>query len=316
MFSPCSIRIVFWIGPKAEGYVMRLVWTIMFALASSAAFAASPEDDYIAARDKAISAVAALESSNAPVETLDAADAKARSDLERRLSTLLGPLAVADFPATGTINLESLSASDIGFAMLDGLRYAKSDDGPSLVATTRGLLEHWLQSRAAETDPGLKLPTGIDEALKLDAFYTQAINSDAAFLGTLDFPLKKPEGADIAIARLGGWTQDVGPIYDQQVIVTLVKGKSVMIATAPATPPVPKIPACEALWASADAAAQKLASQASEQKDEKAYDAANAAWEKGDGDYRACMGEHLPSDPAFPALLSQAQQLADHMAGK
>jgi hypothetical protein len=317
-FSTCSLRIVFWMGPKAGGYVMRLVWMILFALASGVAFAASPEDDYIAARDKAISAIAALESSNAPVETLDAAGAKALADLERRLSALLGPLAVSGFPAAGTINLESLSESDIGYGMLDGLRYAKSDDGPSLVATTRGLVERWLQSRAAETDASLKLPTGIDEALKLDAFYTQAINSDAAFTGTLDFPMKKPEGADMAIARLGGWTQDVGPIYDQQVIVTIVRGKSVMIASAPAAPPVPRIAACEALWTSADAAAQKFqeAYQASDLKDEKAFDAANAAWEKGDGDYRKCMGEHLPSDPVFPALLGQAQELADHMAGK
>lgn len=295
---------------------MRLVWTVMFALASGAAFAASPEDDYIAARDKAIAAIAALNNENAPVETLDAADAKARSDLEGRLSTLLGPLAVADFPPTGTINLESLSDADVGYGMLDGLRYAKSDDGPSLVATTRGLLERWLQSRAADTDAGLRLPTGIDEALKLDAFYTQAITSDAAFSGTLDFPLKKPAGADIAIARLGGWTQDVGPIYEQQVVVTLVKGNSVMIASAPANPAVPRIDACDALWTSANDAAQKLAAQASEQNDEKAYDTANAAWEKGDGDYRACMAQHLPSDPAFPALVAQAQQLADHMAGK
>lgn len=304
------------VQPKREGYIMRLVWTVMFALASSAAFAASPEDDYIAARDKAIAAIAALNTANAPVETLDAADAKARSDLEGRLSTLLGPLAVADFPATGTINLESLSDADVGYGMLDGLRYAKSDDGPSLVATTRALLERWLQSRAADTDTGLRLPTGVDEALKLDAFYTQAINSDAAFSGTLDFPLKKPEGADIAIARLGGWTQDVGPIYEQQVVVTLVKGNSVMIASAPATPAVPRIAACDALWTSANDAAQKLAAQASEQNDEKAYDTANATWEKGDGDYRACMSQRLPGDPAFPALVAQAQQLADHMAGK
>ncbi|MGX7873814.1 hypothetical protein ACVDG5_014605 [Mesorhizobium sp. ORM6] len=219
---------------------MRLVWTVMFALASGAAFAASPEDDYIAARDKAIAAIAALNTANAPVETLDAADAKARTDLEGRLSTLLGPLAVKDFPPNGTINLESLSDSDVGYGMLDGLRYANSDEGPSLVATTRGLLDRWLKARSAETDPGLKLPTSVDEALKLDAFYTQAINSDAAFMGTLDFPLKKPEGADVAMARLGGWTQDVGPIQEQQVVVTLVKGNSVMIASAPATPLFPR----------------------------------------------------------------------------
>lgn len=287
-------------------------------LAGGAALAASPEDDYIAARDKAISDIAAQESANAAVETLDAQNTKAMADLQTRLSALLGPLAVKDFPAAGTINLQSLSDSDIGFGMLDGLRYTTSDNGPSLVATTRGLAERWLKSRADETDENLRLPAGIDAALKLDAFYTQAIGADAAFVSTLDFPLKKPEGADMAFARLGGWTQDVGPIYDQQVIVTLVKGDRVLIAEAPAAPPVPKIAACDALWTAADAAAQKFqeAYQASELKDEKAYDAANAAWEKGDGDYRTCMGEHLPGDPAFPALLAHAQELADHMAGK
>lgn len=297
---------------------MRLIWTLLFALAGSVTFAASPEDDYIAARDKAISDIAAQESSNAAVEALDAANEKARADLEKRLSALLGPLSVKDFPATGTINLESLSASDIGFGMLDGLRYAKSDEGPSIVATTRGLAERWLQSKADEDDESLKLPTNLGEALKLDGFYAQAIGSDAAFVKTLDFALKKPEGADIAVARLGGWTQDVGPIYDQQVVVAVVKGDRVLIAEAPAAPAVPKIAACEALWTAADATAQKFQQeyQGSDLKDQQAYDSANAAWEKGDGDYRACMGERLPDDPTFPALLAQAQELADHIAGK
>ncbi|QKC99576.1 hypothetical protein [Mesorhizobium sp. NZP2298] len=294
---------------------MRLVWTVMFALASSAAFAASPEDDYIAARDKAIAEIAAMESTNTAVETLDAANEKARADLETRLTALLGPFTVKDFPAAGTINIESLSSSDVGFGMLDGLRHG-TEDGPSIVASTRGLVERWLKSRAAETDADLKLPTSFDAALKLDAFYTQAIGSDAAFTGTLDFALKRPDGADMAIARLGGWAQDIGPSYDQEVIVTVVKGNSVLIAEAPATPPVPKIAACDAVWTAADAAAQKLAKQATDDSDENTSDAANAAWTKGDNDFRACMGKNLPADAAFPALLAQAQTLADHMAGK
>ncbi|RUW95230.1 hypothetical protein EOA30_32570 [Mesorhizobium sp. M8A.F.Ca.ET.059.01.1.1] len=294
---------------------MRLVWTLVLALASGAAYAASPEDDYIAARDKAISAIAAMESANAPVETLDAANDKARADLEQRLSTLLGPFTVKGFPAAGTINIESLSSSDVGFGMLDGLRHG-TEDGPSIVASTRGLVERWLQSRAAETDADLKLPTSFDAALKLDAFYTQAIGSDAAFTGTLDFKLKTPEGADMAIARLGGWAQDVGPNYDQEVVVTLVKGNSVMIAEAPATPPVPKIAACDAVWTAADAAAQKLVKQAAGDSDENTSEAADAAWAKGDSDFRACMGKSLPDNPVFPALLAQAQALADHMAAK
>ncbi|MBZ9742078.1 MULTISPECIES: hypothetical protein [unclassified Mesorhizobium] len=292
---------------------MRLVWTLAFALASGAACAASPEDEYIAARDKAISAIAAMESANAPVETLDAANEKARADLEQRLSALLGPFTVKGFPAAGTINIESLSSSDVGFGMLDGLRHG-TEDGPSIVASTRGLVERWLQSRAAETDADLKLPTSFDAALKLDAFYTQAIGSDAAFTGTLDFKLKTPDGADMTIARLGGWAQDVGPNYDQEIVVTLVKGDSVMIAEAPAT--VPKIAACDAVWTAADAAAQKLVKQATDDSEDNTSDAADAAWAKGDSDFRACMAKTLPDTPVFPALLTQAQALADKMAGK
>lgn len=294
---------------------MRLVWTVMFALASTTAFAAAPEDDYIAARDKAIAAIAAMDSASTPVETIDAANEKARADLETRLNALLGPFTVKDFPAAGTINLESLSSSDVGFGMLDGLRHG-TDEGPSIVASTRGLVERWLQARAAEADADLKLPASFDAALKLDSFYTQAIGSDAAFTDTLHFAVKKPEGADIAIARLGGWAQDVGPNYDQRVVVTVVKGNSVLIAEASATPPIPKIAACDAVWTAADTAAQKLAKQATDDSDEGTSDAANAAWEKGDNDFRACMGKNLPAEAAYPALLAQAQALADTMAGK
>ncbi|MBN9217707.1 MAG: hypothetical protein J0I79_07120 [Mesorhizobium sp.] len=294
---------------------MRLVWTLLFALASGTALAASPEDDYIAARDKAIASIAAMESANNPVETLDAANEKARADLEKRLSDLLGPFTVKGFPAAGTINIESLSSSDVGFGMLDGLRHG-TDDGPSIVASTRGLVDRWLKSRAAETDADLKLPTSFDAALKLDAFYTQAIGSDAAFTATLDFPLKKPEGADMAIARLGGWAQDIGPNYDQEVVVTVVKGNSVLIAEAPASPAIPKIAACDAVWTAADTAAQKLTKQATDESDEGGSDAANAAWAKGDNDFRACMGKKLPGSSEYSALLTQAQTLADQMAGK
>ncbi|RUU67484.1 hypothetical protein EOD04_16020, partial [Mesorhizobium sp. M2C.T.Ca.TU.009.01.2.1] len=110
---------------------MRLVLTLLFALAGGTALAASPEDDYIAARDKAIADITAQESANTAIETIDAQNEKALADLQQRLAAILGPLSVKGFPATGTNNIESLNASDIGYGMLDGLRYAQSDDGPS-----------------------------------------------------------------------------------------------------------------------------------------------------------------------------------------
>lgn len=296
---------------------MRLALALLFTLSAGVAFA-SPEDDYIAARDKAIADITTQANANTAIETIDAQNEKALADLQQRLATILGPLAVKGFPATGTMNIESLNSSDIGYGMLDGLRYAQSEDGPAMVASTRGLTERWLKSRSAEAEADFKLPTAIGDALKLDNFYTQAIGSDAAFSGTLDFALKKPDGSDALVARLGGWTQDVGPIYDQHVVVAVVKGDRVLIAEASAAPAVPKIAACDSIWAAADAAAQKLqqTDQGSDQDDSSATDAANAAWEKGDADYRACMAQRLPGDPSFPALLKQAQDLADSMSGK
>ncbi|TPN76027.1 hypothetical protein FJ988_28935 [Mesorhizobium sp. CU3] len=297
---------------------MRLVLTLLLTLSAGAAYAASPEDDYVATRDKAIADITAQESANTAIETIDAQNEKALADLQQRLSAILGPLSVKGFPTTGTNNIESLNSSDIGYGMLDGLRYAQSEDGPSIVASTRGLTERWLKSKSDETEADFKLPAAIGDALKLDNFYTQAIGSDAAFSGTLDFQVTKPAGADVAVARLGGWTQDVGPIYDQHVVVAVVKGDRVLIAEAPAAPAVPKIAACDSIWAAADAAAQKTqqADQGADQDDSSGTDAANALWEKGDADYRACMAQRLPGDPAFAGLLKQAQDLADAMAGK
>jgi hypothetical protein len=72
---------------------MKLALALLFTLSASAAFA-SPEDDYIAARDKAIADITAQESANTAIETIDAQNEKALADLQQRLATILGPLAV------------------------------------------------------------------------------------------------------------------------------------------------------------------------------------------------------------------------------
>ncbi|RFB75630.1 hypothetical protein [Methylovirgula sp. 4M-Z18] len=293
---------------------MRLLWTILLALASSAALAASPQDDYIAARDKAIAAIEQLQKSHANQEAVDAADTKALADLRNRLATIVAPFAVAGFPDAGEMNLQTLNPDpgEQGFGMLDGLRHAQSEGRASIVATTRGLVERWLKSKAKA------LPSNLDQALKLDDFYTSAMSSDATFSGTLDFPLKMPDGADIAIARLGVWAQDIGPWREYELVVTIAKGDSVLIADVPATSSVSKIATCEAIWTSAAATAEKLnkVHVASNIQNKQASEAAEAAENKGDRDYRKCMGEHLPHESVFSALLKQAQDLADLLVAK
>ena len=297
---------------------MRLIGIFLFALISHTAFAASPEDDYIGARDKAFATIAKLVSKHADDKAVEAANTKALADLQGRLTTLLGPFKVAGFPAAGKISLESLNKSDEGIDKLDGLAYTQGDNGPTIVATTRGLLERWLKTKANQKDANVRLPAITDQAVKRDDFYTSAFENDATFAGTADLPLKQPEGADLAFARLGGWGQDIGPNPDQAIVIVLVKGNSVMIADAPAQAKIPDIAACKDVWAAATAAADKFFKiyQDSKLKNEKAFNDKTAAEEKGDRDYRACMSAHLPSDPVFPALVKQAQDLVDNMAGK
>jgi len=70
---------------------MRMASRILFCLClvASAARAASPEDAYLAARDKHISRIKAMEKAKASVEKADAEQNKAREDLETKLRGLL-----------------------------------------------------------------------------------------------------------------------------------------------------------------------------------------------------------------------------------
>src|SRR5689334_22445889 len=108
-----------------------------FLWLTPAAHAATAEDAYIAARDAAIAKIKALEAKS--VETSDKAQELARADLEKRLQEIVGDLDVEGFQHKGALNLESLSRNDVGFGMLDGLRFIAGDSGPQIVVTTDGL---------------------------------------------------------------------------------------------------------------------------------------------------------------------------------
>jgi hypothetical protein len=180
------------------------------------------------------------------------------------------------------------------------------------------LTERWQRDSSANTDVSYRLPARIDKALALDKFYAQAIGSDVRFVKTLDLALQKTAGADLTFARLGGWTQDEGPIYKQRVLVAVLKGQRLLIADVPATPAVPKIAACETLWTQAEAASQAARNKAEQRaRPSKApadFSAAYALSRKGEADHLACMRQRLRGDPAFAALQAQAQTLAGQMA--
>lgn len=294
--------------------VLCALLTLFFV--PSPATAGSPEEDYIAARDAAIASIKKIEAKN-PDADVSKTDRKALADLEKRLQAIIGPLAVKPYPAKGKIAIETLSDNEVGGGGLDALRFGKDGDGPNVYVTTEGLLAKWIAKPADWWTTKGKTPPSTDGALANAEFYTFAIGEDAAFSQMADLPIEKPAGTDAALAKLGGWAQDIGPNPNQSIIVALRKGGKVYIASQ-AAKKYKGIPACETVWKEAGRKADALFKkyQDSDAKDEKIFNAYTAEQEKGDKDYRACYAGRLPKEAFFPALLKEAQEIADRFGGQ
>ncbi len=286
-------------------------------LFAAGAAAATPEEAYIAARDQYVQQIKALEEKKNGEATAEREQKKALADLEKRLQGIIGELNVKGYPAKGKIMAESLSENDIGYGLLDSLRFAETDDGPQVVVSTDGLLAQWLRKQAEWWKKQSKSPPDASNALTSDEFYSEAVGSDAAFTKTADIPIEKPEGAEFAFAMLGGWAQDVGPNPRQEIVVALRKGGKLYLASQRATK-IEKVPACEAIWKDAENKANKIFEQGNGGGPDDAKDA-DVAWAiqtKGDADYRACLAARAPKEAFFTALTREAQAIADRFAGK
>jgi hypothetical protein len=284
-------------------------------LGAALAFAGTPEEDYLAARDAAAAKIKKIEAKKPDADT-SKIDRQALADLDKRLQAIVGALSARPYPAKGKITLDTLSENDVGAGALDGLRFAKDDNGEQAIVTTDGLLTKWLSKPEEWWTKKRKTPFSIDEALAQDEFYTYAVGPDAAFTKTADLPIKAPEGATFAIAMLGGFAQDIGPNPEQQIVLALRKSGKVYIAAEAAKKAKP-IPACDAVWKEAEKKADELFKKyrASNLKDEKSFDDSTALQEKGDRDYRACYAERAPREAFFADLTKEAQEIADRFKG-
>ena len=194
--------------------------------------------------------------------------------------------------------------------------HSAGDDGPQVIVTTRGLVDRWLSVRSTEKDADGRLPADLEAALREDGFYTFAVSEDAAFGKTAELTIAKPAGADLVVAALGGFAQDIGPNPRQEIVVTLQKGGRVYIANQVAKTAIGKIDACEAIWTAANKASEDLwkAYEKAGSKDEKLLDQRSKAEDDGDKAYRACLVAKTPQEAYYPALVKEAQEVADRLA--
>src|SRR5438105_9188270 len=158
---------------------MKLLILAAALLSPAIALAASPEDAYVAARDAAIAAFQKTADTKA-VDARNKKHDKTLKELEQKLKAIVGPFAMKGFPAQGKINLDTLFSEDEGFGMLDGIVYGETESAKSVVVTTDGLLQKWLDGRQGKDST--KLPVDPAAAVQTEDFYGAAISTDAAVI--------------------------------------------------------------------------------------------------------------------------------------
>jgi hypothetical protein len=288
---------------------MKAILVALLLIFPGSVYAASPEDNYIAARDKY---VAKLKTDGEVDEKTAKQEEAARADLEARLRTILGRVTVEGVPADGKLNLETLLEGSLGFGQIDGLSHQAADDAPRLIATTPSLAKRWLVAHAKWGDSN-NVPQDLQAALRSEPFYTQAMSQDAAVFHFATIPVTKPASTSFVNAMLIARRQDIGLTTPDELVVAVVRADRVFIWSVPTQAKVTVNPACEALWNAAVARGDKAyeAYQKSDPKNEKLFEEQTRILQEGDDAFRRCFGERAAREPFFGALVKQAQELVD-----
>ena len=203
-----------------------LFLTLFVCLSASAA---SPEEEYLAAR-------------NGFIEKFEEAkEREALAQLEKQMQAIVGPVNIAGFPSQGKINLETLQKdADMGFGQVDGLRF--QGEREALFVTTRNVLKLYI---AGEPKPTADLPAPDLAVLSADAkFNAEVFAQDSTVTSYVNLPVKSADGTSFAEAFLGITAQDTGPFVPTTVFVLASKGDRIFLVRAATATKLPQIAKC------------------------------------------------------------------------
>jgi hypothetical protein len=295
---------------------MKYALAIALTLLGSTAFAATPEENYIAARDAFIAKFNPPGDPVAPSDATSKEEERARVDLLKQMRGLIGPLNVKGFSGEAAYNVGSLFKGDIESGILDGLLFTK-DKEVRLVVTTMGLTDRWIKSPDGLAAEGDAVPKDVRTALKQDAFYTRATSADAAVGNFGELPVTKPAGADFVFAMLAARRQDFFPTPASEMLIGAIVPPRVYILSAPITK-IRMMAPCEKLFKDAVVKAEKMyeAIEKSPNQQGGVVDDVDRMREQGDEAMRKCFAQRVKSDPAFAKVTKQAQEFVDALAGK
>ena len=290
-------------------------------LSSAHAAPASPEDHYIATRDAAIAKIDKLYKAKKD-DDASKAEKAAEVELNAQMTKILAEPNRKGF-GPPKLNLDAFTSGDQGYGMLDGLRYDSlvgengekaGENGAGgkyvepkshFIVTTQPLLERWLRGHKEWWGKDKNnVAQQVGAALKQEDFYTQAISTDAAVINFSELPIALPAGATLAVAILGGRTQDTMPDEADEVFVSALANGKAYVAYGSIKPKM-KIPACIAIRADYSKKVEKAANEKRED-----------IRQQGEGAYKKCFTQRAAQQPSFAEATRQAQALLAEAIGK
>lgn len=286
---------------------------LLFALllhTAVCADAATPLEDYFAARNRALAALADNHHYTAANDVIETA---ALGDLERRLQQIVGPIGIPGFPDVGKSNLETLSPG-LGLGKLDGLR-AEAADGTTVRVTTLPLLNAWLADHRDEWQTRPRM-SEMAAAFRSGDFYTFAIRGDAHADIYTELTLTARPGDEDVTALLVLYAQDdSGPYFPEDLMVALVREGRAIILDEPVK--IAAIPECRANWERENATAAAVLASSKTVPVEKDVFQRNLRLEVAATEHFVrCFRGRFKSTPDYAATLKEAQALLDRASNR
>jgi hypothetical protein len=296
---------------------VKFLWIGFLALLPTMAMAASPEQAYLAARDAQIRRLTALSKPNPSSDKVLKEHERAVAELGNQLKRLIGPLALAlpGLPADGKPNNDTLTKGDLGFGMLDGLRYGAEDEASQVVVTTERLFKVWLREHRKWWRDN-NIPQDPASALRHVSFYTQAVSSGAAVSKYAELPIKKPAAASFAFAMLGTSAQDVGPWEPEELRAAVLQGGKLYVVRVKAIAKIGPFPRCQAVWDETMKKSQAEFERHQANQNSSKPSRQMSIEDEGYAAFRRCFAERAPREKGFADLVRQAQDIADRLPAK
>lgn len=291
--------------------VRRILCAAVLAAAVPLTAAAAPVDDYLAARDTAVSAaVAAAKAGKGGDDAVAKAEQSARKDLGKRMAALVGPLKFKGLGAPAFTLDVLVYGDDTPATQLDGMGFANTNGTTRVVVSPEPVFQAWLAARAQDRDAPAAVRDGVKAVVETGYLVNNSlISGGGGYVPYAALPVTTAPG-ETAFANLGLFTDEApaNALPNAIAVVRVADGRAVLGLTQ-VTLDVKPIPACEAVWAPYDTKIQallKATANVSDLEDPRWSELAKME-EDGSAAFRACFAKA----PEVQAALAAATKRAD-----